>query len=321
MNRREFLRWSLGSLGTIGLGHLAGCSVRSLPVTVLNVPDLKKDLHADIARVISEDNLALRGKRVVLKPNFVECHPGRPVNTDIRLIRQVSEACLNLGAAQVIVAEASGHRRDPWYSVYNPDLRRELDPRVRCVDLNHGEAVRVRNRGQYTGMPHFWVAAPVVNADVVISMPKMKTHHWVGVTLSLKNAFGTLPGIFYGWPKNLLHLRGIENSVIDLALTLPVHYAVVDGVTGMEGDGPIMGTAKSVGTVIMGKDLLAVDSTAARIMGFDPRKIPYLAVAGSHLPGLKESDVAYRGEHPRRFATSFACLPQFKSAQSADLFS
>jgi uncharacterized protein (DUF362 family) len=177
--------------------------------------------------------------------------------------------------------------------------------------------VRLTNKGRYTGLPHFYVAAAVARADVVISMPKLKTHHWVGVTLSMKNLFGTLPGIFYGWPKNLLHQRGIPNSIIDLALTIPVHYAIVDGVIGMEGDGPIMGVAKQVGAVIMGKNLLAVDCTAARIMGFDPYKIDYLATAGNHLPGLHEGDIAYRGEHPKKFAARFDCLPQFVNTQGS----
>ena len=52
-----------------------------------------------------------------------------------------------------------------------------------------------------------------------ISLPKLKTHHWAGATLSLKNLFGTLPGICYGWPKNELHWRGIANSIVDIALT------------------------------------------------------------------------------------------------------
>jgi uncharacterized protein (DUF362 family) len=317
MNRREFLDWSLRSLAVAGLGHItAGCSRRSEPVTILPVPDLGKDFHQDFARVMTDDNLALRGKRVLLKPNFVEFHQGRPINTDVQLIRQISEACFSLGASEVVVAEAAGHRRDPWYSMSNPILRGNLDPRVRCLDLNHGAAVRITNKGPYTGLPHFFVAEPVANADIVISMPKLKTHHWVGVTLSMKNLFGTLPGIFYGWPKNLLHLRGIENSILDLAMTVPVHYAIVDGVIGMEGDGPIMGTAKPIGAVIMGKNMLAVDSTAARMMGFDPKKIPYLLAAGSHFRGLRESDVVHRGERPGRFTSRFSCLPQFANAQT-----
>jgi uncharacterized protein (DUF362 family) len=316
MNRREFLNWSFRSLAIAGLGHItASCSRRSEPVTVLSVPDLNKDFHLDFARVMTDDNIAVRGKRILLKPNFVEFHQGRPINTDVRLIRQISEACFSLGAKEVVVAEAAGHRRDPWYSMSNPILKDNLDPRVRCMDLNHGAAVKVPNKGPYTGLPHFYVAEPVANADIVISMPKLKTHHWVGVTLSMKNLFGTLPGIFYGWPKNLLHMRGIENSILDLALTVPVHYAIVDGVIGMEGDGPIMGTAKAVGAVLLGKNLLAVDSTAARMMGFDPKKIPYLLAARSHFRGLTESEVIHRGERPGRFASRFSCLPQFTSAQ------
>jgi uncharacterized protein (DUF362 family) len=83
----------------------------------------------------------------------------------------------------------------------------------------------------------------------------------------------------------------------------------------MEGDGPIMGTARHVGAVIMGRDLLAVDSTAARIMGFNPRKISYLEMASAHFPGLSEFSIAHRGENPKRFATRFACLPHFLKAQ------
>ncbi len=316
MNRREFLNWSFRALAISGLGHITvGCSRRSEPVTILSVPDLRKDFRLDFARVMTDDNLAVRGKRVLLKPNFVEFHQGRPINTDVHLIRQISEACLSLGAKEVVVAEAAGHRRDPWYSMSNPILKENLDPQIRCIDLNHGAAVRMRNKGLYTHLPYFYVAEPVANADIVISMPKLKTHHWVGITLSMKNLFGTLPGIFYGWPKNLLHQRGIENSILDLAMTVPVHYAIVDGVIGMEGDGPIMGTAKPVGAVIMGKNLLAVDSTSARIMGFDPRKITYLTMAGSHFPGLREEEISHHGESPRRFSTRFACLSQFSEAQ------
>ena len=320
MNRREFIGLPLKSLGVIGLSRFtSGCSIRSLPVTILDVPDLDRDFVRDFARVMAEDRLELRAKTVLLKPNFVEYDPSRPINTDIRLIRQISEACFSLGAKEVMVAEAAGHRRDPWYSVYNPILEKSLDPKARCIDLNHGTAICMQNKGPYTGLPHFYVSEPVARADVVISMPKMKTHHWVGITLSMKNLFGTLPGIFYGWPKNPLHQRGIENSILDLALTVPVHYAVVDGVIGMEGDGPIMGTAKPVGAVVMGRDLLAVDCTAARIMGFNPKKIPYLATAGTHFPGLNEISISYRGERLKRFATKFTCLPQFADAQKSSL--
>jgi uncharacterized protein (DUF362 family) len=284
------------------------------------MPDYGRDLSREIAAIMSADGLQLKGKKVLLKPNFVEAHPERPINTHVAVIANAAQACLRLGAAEVIVGEASGHRRDPWFSVLNPSLRGILDKRVRCVDLNHGDVISIANKGGRTGLPAFYVARPVAEADVLISMPKMKTHHWMCVTLSLKNLFGILPGVYYGWPKNLLHFRGIDNSILDLAGTIKVHYNIIDGVTGMEGDGPIMGKAKPVGVLVLSPFSLAADAMAARLMGFDPQRIPYLFQAGRFLQGLRQQDVVIRGERPARFAAQFDCLDDFKGMRGGPFF-
>ncbi len=313
MNRRTFLKWIAGGIAVVGIGRLAGTLLGTrCPVTILPVPDYSRDVGRDLAEIITSDGLDLRGRSVLLKPNIVEYHPGRVINTDISLIRQVAEACLRLGAKKVMVGEAAGHRRDPVFSVQHPALRELLPKEVTCLDLNHGDVVKIPNKGGRTGYPHFFVAAPIMEADVVINMPKMKTHHWVGLTLSLKNHFGYLPGIVYGWPKNPLHVKGISNSILDLSRSLPCHYVIVDGIVGMEGDGPILGSPKPVGMLALGKHPLAVDSVCARIMGFDPFLVPYLSVAGWHLPGLADAQLEFRGEHPKRFSTQFEVMPPFK---------
>ena len=120
-----------------------------------------------------------------------------------------------------------------------------------------------------------------------------------------ENLFGVLPGIFYGWPKNLLHFRGIENSTWrgrSRSIT------ALDAVTGMEGDGPIMGKAKPVGALVLGAFPLAVDATAARLMGFDPGRVPHLAQARRFLPGSRSREIVLRGEPAKRFATIFPAL-------------
>jgi len=324
MNRRDFLKGAAVLANAAVLGDLpvkgSQISPAPCPVTLLGMPDYARDIEKDIAAVMARDGLALKGKKVLLKPNFVETHPERPINTNPAVIAQVAHACLRLGAAEVTVGEASGHRRDPWFSVLNPKLRAILDKRVKCLDLNHGDAATVANKGGLTRLPEFYVARPVAEADVLISMPKLKTHHWAGVTLCLKNLFGVLPGIYYGWPKNLLHFRGIERSVLDLARTVPVHYNVIDGVVGMEGDGPIMGKARPVGVLVLSPFSLAADATAARLMGFDPRKVLYLVQAGRFLPGLGPEGVALRGEDPKKFATEFACLDDFKRMRGGPFF-
>jgi uncharacterized protein (DUF362 family) len=148
-------------------------------------------------------------------------------------------------------------------------------------------------------------------ADLVVSMPKLKTHHWAGITASMKNFFGVVPGAVYGWPKNILHWRGIDNSIVDLAATIRPGLAIVDGIVGMEGDGPIMGTPRPVGCVLMGTDPVAVDATCARVMGLRPERINCLTMAGEFLGNLDASAIAQRGERLDRFATPFHVLPQF----------
>lgn len=313
MDRRQFLKWTIAAAGAVGFGTVLGQLLRTpCPVTLLGLSDPRKDIIADIVKVFQEDGLNLKDKTVLIKPNFVEFHPNRPINTDVHVIRQVTEACFQMGAREVGVGEAAGHRRDPSFSAFNPLLRGALDKRVKLYDLNHGDVETVPNKGLYTKLTSFHLPARLTQADVLINMPKLKTHHWVGVTLSLKNLFGTLPGIIYGWPKNVLHYQGISQSILDLAMTIKVNYVVIDGVVGMEGDGPILGTPRPVGMLALGRFPLAVDATCARIMGFDPWNVSYLASAGWHLPGLAAGAVVHRGEHPRRFATRFACLPKFQ---------
>jgi uncharacterized protein (DUF362 family) len=146
-----------------------------------------------------------------------------------------------------------------------------------------------------------------------VSMPKLKTHHWAGMTASMKNFFGVLPWAVYGWPKNILHVKGIANSILDLNATVAPHFTIVDAVVAMEGDGPIMGTPRNMGFIAMGQDLVAVDATCARIIGLNPDRVPYLADGGAFLGNLRESRIEQRGEAPSRYATTFALSEGFKA--------
>jgi uncharacterized protein (DUF362 family) len=145
-------------------------------------------------------------------------------------------------------------------------------------------------------LDRLWLPSSLKRADLIVSMPKLKTHHLAGVTLSMKNLFGMLPGVCYGWPKNVLHFAGIHQSILDITAAVRPHLAIVDAIIGMEGDGPIMGTPRPCGRLIFGTNLPAVDATAARLMGIDPWRIPYLAVASGLLGPIAESHITQRGE-------------------------
>jgi uncharacterized protein (DUF362 family) len=215
----------------------------------------------------------------------------------------------------VIVAEGPGHWRNVEYLVAASGLGEVLQKQgVRFVDLNHDEPVRMPNLGQLTGLEVIYLARTIAEAEIVISLPKLKTHHWAGATLSLKNLFGTVPGICYGWPKNELHWRGIDNSIVDIALTRTPDLAIVDGIIGMEGDGPLMGDAKPLGAVIMGLDLLAVDATCCRLMRLEPEKIGYLVLGhAKRLGRMKAEEIPQLGEQIEALAQAFAQVPHFRA--------
>jgi uncharacterized protein (DUF362 family) len=152
----------------------------------------------------------------------------------------------------------------------------------------------------------------VLRADFVVSMPKLKTHHWAGVTLSLKNMFGIVPGHCYGWPKNILHWVGISKSILDLNSTVRPDFAIVDGIIGMEGNGPTQGQAKASGLLVMGDDPVAVDATCARVMGLLPERIEYLHRAALLLGNLGEGKIEQIGETVADVLTPFEIIPEFR---------
>jgi uncharacterized protein (DUF362 family) len=145
---------------------------------------------------------------------------------------------------------------------------------------------------------------------LLISVPKLKTHHWVGATLSMKNLFGIVPGGVYGWPKNVLHWAGIPECIADLHKLIPPHFCIVDGIVGMEGNGPIQGVSKAAGVLVAGSDMPAVDSTCCRLMCIDPAQIRYLQLAAFN-GQTGQDNVIQTGESIASVAQKFALIPMW----------
>jgi uncharacterized protein (DUF362 family) len=252
----------------------------------------------------------VRGANVLLKPNLVEFDPSTAINTEPRLIAAAVLAFRRLGARSVRVAEGPGHRRDVQDVVTRSGLGDALaGVSAPFIDLNAAAIRRVKLRSRYTELRELWLPIPVLDADVVVSMPKMKTHHWAGVTLSMKNLFGTLPGRVYGWPKNILHWAGIERSILDIAGAVRPSYAIVDGIVGMEGDGPISGEPVESGVLVFADDQVAADAIGAALMGSDPGRIAYIAEAGRFLGQADRDRIEQRGEDPKRLTRPYAPPP------------
>jgi uncharacterized protein (DUF362 family) len=294
----------LGASAAAGLGVAANVweVLRQPKATVMGLrcPTYEEDLVGRIRegiRAFPRVMATVKGARVLLKPNLVEVHKDRPVNTDVRLIAAAVDAFYAEGAREVGVAEGPGHVRDSDALLYNSGLDQLLSERkVMYTDLNVDDWDEMPVPADFTGMGRIPVARSILSADLVVSMPKLKTHHWAGATLSMKNLFGTVPGVAVGWPKNRLHWAGLDASIVDLWSGIRPGFAIVDGIIGMEGDGPIMGSPVPHGLLLFGEHLPAVDATAARLMGLDPYKIKSLRMSASVGGTLAASRITQIGD-------------------------
>ncbi|MEO7142224.1 MAG: DUF362 domain-containing protein, partial [Bryobacteraceae bacterium] len=220
----------------------------------------------------------------------------------------------SLGAAQVHIAEGPGHRRDTYELAEQARYRGEIaNFDSLFTDLNRDDVSPVENFG---GLDRIYLPNTALRADLIVSLAKMKTHHWAGATLSMKNLFGLVPGSVYGWPKNQLHWLGISRSIVELNRIFRRTFAIVDGVVGMEGNGPIQGTPKHAGVLAMGADLAAVDATCCRIMGINPDRVEYLQMA-NHLGHTQRDRIEQRGETIASVQTHFALLDKFSGMRLA----
>jgi len=314
--RREFLAGvgAVGAVAAVALLAKGDSYPRRSPVFAARAAHYDGRLVEVISAGLIATGMtgtAVRGKSVLLKPNLVEPHRDRAhINTHPAIVRAAAEAFRLAGAASVVIGEGAGHRRDSLLVLEESGVGDVIvEDRIRYVDLNTDEIGVLHNRGSFTDLATLTFPATVLETDLLVSVAKMKTHHWAGVTLSLKNMFGVMPGAVYGWPKNVLHFAGVQRSILDINSTRLPDYAIIDGVVGMQGDGPIMGEPAPAGVVVMGPDPVAVDASATRIMDIDPGSVPYLNVAGTGLGRLDERLIEQRGEALQPLVMPFDLVP------------
>jgi uncharacterized protein (DUF362 family) len=329
MRRRDFLLGAVAAGPTIAM--LGGGSptsqwdraaYRKRPesrVVVSRADSYESPLIERIIEGIRLCGINVAGRSVLLKPNLVEFDPHGVINTNPAVVAAAIEAFKRLDARKVTVAEGPGHRRDNEYLLSASGLQSALDQhRTRYVDLNSDDVSALTLTSRFTSLGRLYFPNTVLEADLVVSMPKLKTHHWAGVTLSMKNMFGVIPGCIYGWPKNVLHWAGIDESIVDInsALAMP-RFAIVDAIVGMEGNGPIQGTPKHAGVLIFGEDPVAVDATAARLMRIDPGKVKHLRIAAEFLGNIEREKIVQVGEPIESLIQDFQVIGQFRHLKGA----
>ena len=307
LTRRQALVAAATGLTLTRCGRVAGPAATTAVsnISIVKVATYSMDLYDIVYRIVVSHNLNVRGKRIVLKPNLVEFDSNTAINTHPTVVHAAYEAFLKAGAASVRIAEGPGHRRGTLDLGDAAGYFRTIPKfEENFTDLNLDEVAKRDITNPNSKLSSLYLPHTVLDCDLLVSLPKMKTHHWTGATLAMKNLFGLVPGGVYGWPKNVLHWAGINESIADLHNLFPRQFAIVDGIVGMEGNGPIQGTPKHAGVLVAGSDVVGVDATCCRIMKIEPKKIEYLRLVRAE-QNLGENQFRQVGETIEAVKTKF----------------
>jgi uncharacterized protein (DUF362 family)/Pyruvate/2-oxoacid:ferredoxin oxidoreductase delta subunit len=244
---------------------------------IFTVVERAVDLLGGISRFIPA------GSQVLLKPNMLQgLPPKRAVSTHPQVVRAVARLLIQAGASVTLADSPGGGIR------YLPgNLRKAYDTsgysRVASelgfrLNLFTGYSVRSFPEGKV--IKQFPLIDPVLSADRIVSVSKAKTHLLTLLTGATKNLFGVIPG----FEKSIFHARFQESErfagmLLDLHALVRPDLHIVDGVIGMEGDGPTGGEPRPVGVILAGTSAVAVDFVLCRVLGIEPLDVPVLRAA------------------------------------------
>jgi uncharacterized protein (DUF362 family) len=228
---------------------------------------------------------ALKGwDRILVKVNFITTKAwDTGATTDPLVVEAIIQRLKEL-SLEVIVVESDASITNATKAFQVTGMAEMCEQNgVKWINLRHDkDRVKLPVPGG-TALKKIVVPRIVVESGIV-SAAKMKTHTETGVTLGMKNLFGLLPDKF----KGRYHLKGMHKVVTDITTAIKPHLTVVDGFVAMEGRGPVGGRPVQMETIVAGRDVVAVDATTSRLMGFDPHEIGHIRMAYER--GLGEID-------------------------------
>jgi uncharacterized protein (DUF362 family)/ferredoxin len=259
------------------------------------------------------------GARVLLKPNCLSADhgPEKPVNTRVEVVEAVGQYLKNQYGVNLFIADSGGMgsygKARRAYALMGLDqaasrLGAEL------VNLEERELIEIANPGGVL-LKIFKATALLDQIDLIINLPKMKTHILTGITGAIKNILGLMPGSL----KRAVHVAAPTGPAMAQALVdiyggiksrVPNMIHILDGIVAMEGLGPAGGQPRKVGLLLTSKDPVALDTVAATVMGFTISQVPSIVLAekaglgnadpsGIELQGLNWEDLPLAGfRHP-----------------------
>jgi uncharacterized protein (DUF362 family)/Pyruvate/2-oxoacid:ferredoxin oxidoreductase delta subunit len=249
------------------------------------------------------------GDKVLIKPNLLSAKdPSRAITTHPSVVQAVAEQVLALKANPYIGDSPGGADRGVKRVWDNTQM--SLASRNSSVPLVSFEEKGVELRKSQTGKTYY-LARPVLEADVIISLGKLKTHTLTLMTGAIKNMFGVIPGFRKGqYHKEAPRPEMFAEVIVDIFSVVKPRITLIDAVVGMEGDGPSSGDPKYLGFLLASEDAVALDTVAAIILGFKDGEIDSTRIAAKRGLGVADfSQIEIAGESIENVKPASFSLP------------
>ncbi|MHC4226816.1 MAG: DUF362 domain-containing protein [Planctomycetota bacterium] len=250
------------------------------------------DYRSSIARALDLLGAANRLPQdglIIIKPNLTNSSPP-PVTTSVAAAEAVYDYCKAHTKAEVAVGDGcgSGSTPDVFAALGYTELAERRD--LRLIDFNEAESTILEDKDALL-LKQFHIPRVVQDA-FIISLPVLKDHSFTKTTIAMKNMFGIAPGKFYagGWNKAQLHSPSTDKSVVDICRYKKPDLSIVDAsvaLTGMH----LSGRHKKMGLILAGFDPVAVDTLGSKLLGHNPKKLPYLTLANGLLGKMDNIEI------------------------------
>lgn len=212
------------------------------------------------------------GEHILLKVNLlVGTAPNKAVTTHPSVFRAVARYFREAGA-DVVYGDSPGFGRPSGAARRAGLTEVAAELGIPLADFSNGEKVSFPQGGL---MHQFTIAKGVLEADGVVSLPKLKTHALTRMTGAVKNQFGCIPGVLKGeFHARLPEMDQFARMLVDLDTFVRPRLYIMDAIVAMEGNGPRSGKPRNMSALLFSEDPVALDATACRMMDLDPVSVP-----------------------------------------------
>ncbi len=271
-------------------------------MTVVSVQETKSYADADLRAAVDRHfkTLGIEGDlrpdmKVLIKPNLLGAHrPEQGATTHPALVAAIVNWLKDNGVEDIVIADSPGgtYRRGYLKTVYDACGYLPLESKAR---LNYDTGFQAVACPEGFEARSFNIINPIVNADYIINVAKLKTHALATMTGGIKNLFGAVPGLQKPeWHFKYPDIGDFCRVLLELALIVAPQVTVIDAVEAMEGNGPLNGRIRKMDLTLASRDVFSQDYVAARLMGLDPETVPMLRQAGK-LDLIKPGEIQTAG--------------------------